>query len=304
MGNSNYKNRILKSKSDVAFDVITHVLLILVLIIIIYPMYFVLVASFSDPQYVNSGKLLLFPEGFTLMGYQRVFSDARLLISYMNTIIYTLGSTAFGVFCSVLSGYALSRKDLPFRAFLMGVLIITMYFSGGLIPTYLLVSNINLINTRAIIIILGSISVYNIILIKSFFNNTMSETLYEAAQIDGCGNARFFFSIALPLSKAIISVIALYIAVGSWNSYFNPMIYLTDSLKYPLPILLREILITAKPSDTGVVVDDPAAAAKAATMVEVVKYGVIVVTTVPILCVYPFLQKYFVKGVMIGSIKG
>ena len=181
------------------------------------------------------------------MGYERVFSDERLLTSYMNTILYTLGGTGLGVFCSVLSGYALSRKDLPFRGVIMAMLIVTMYFSGGLIPTYLLVGNLHLLNTRAIIILLGSISVYNIILIRSFFTTMMPESLYEAAQLDGCGNTRFFFAIALPLSKAIVAVIALYIAVNSWNSYFNPMIYLTDVNKYPLPILLREILITAKP---------------------------------------------------------
>ncbi|MFQ7747157.1 MAG: carbohydrate ABC transporter permease [Eubacteriales bacterium] len=298
------KNKIQQNKKDIAFDIATHLLLFLVLIVIVYPLYFVLVASFSDPQYVNSGKMLFFPQGFTTMGYERVFSDERLLTSYMNTILYTLGGTGLGVFCSVLSGYALSRKDLPFRGVIMAMLIVTMYFSGGLIPTYLLVGNLHLLNTRAIIILLGSISVYNIILIRSFFTTMMPESLYEAAQLDGCGNTRFFFAIAHPLSKAIVAVIALYIAVNSWNSYFNPMIYLTDVNKYPLPILLREILITAKPSDTNAIVDDPAAAAKAATLVEVVKYGIIVVTTLPILCVYPFLQKYFVKGVMIGSIKG
>ncbi len=296
--------RIHETTSDRIFDVVIHVILIFFLIIVLYPLYFVLVASFSDPSYVNSGSVLLYPKGFTLMGYRRVFNDERLLISYANTLCYTFLGTALGLMCSLLCGYALAQKKLPFRNAIMGVLVFTMYFNGGLIPTYLLVSSLHLVNTRAVVILLGSISVYNIILIRSYYMSTVPAELYDAAEIDGCGCTRMFVSIALPLSKSIAAVIALYLAVGYWNSYFTPMIYLSDAQKMPLANLLREILITVKPASSDVYVNDPGAAAIAATMVEVVKYGVIIVSTVPILCMYPFLQKYFVKGVMIGALKG
>ena len=192
---------------------------------------------------------------------------------------------------------------LPGRNILMALLVFTMYFSGGLIPTYLVIKGLHLTNTRILLIIMGSVSVYNIILIRSFFANTLPRELQDAAFIDGCGNAGYFFRIALPLSKAIIAVIALYVAVAHWNSYFNAMIYVTDRAKQPLQLYLREILLMSQTTDSLTEMD-PQAAAQLNRMVEVIKYGVIVVSTVPIICVYPFLQKYFVKGIMIGSIKG
>ena len=293
-------NRIHETTSDRIFNFVIHFILIVVLIIIIYPLYFVLVASFSDPSYVNSGALLLFPKGFTLMGYKRVFSDSRLLMCYGNTILYTVCGTALGLVCSLLCGYALAQKKLPFRNIIMGVLVFTMYFNGGLIPTYLLVSSLHLVNTRAVVIILGSISVYNIILIRSYYMSTVPAELYDAAQIDGCGCARMFVSIALPLSKAIAAVIALYLAVGYWNSYFTPMIYLSDAKKAPLAILLREILI----SGTSNLDTDTSGYDNFSAYSEAVKYATIIASTIPVLCIYPFLQRFFVKGVMLGAIKG
>jgi len=292
-----------QSIDDKIFTIVTYWLLIAFLILVAYPMYFVLVASFSDPVYINSGDILLYPKGFTTLGYSKVFSDDRIWTGYFNTIIYTVCGTILGVFCSLLAGYALSRKDLPGRNIIMGFMVFTMYFGGGTIPFYLLVKSMHLLNTRLILIIIGSISVYNIILIRTFFVNTLPIELQESAFIDGCGNTLFFFKIALPLSKAITAVIALYLAVGYWNSYFNAMIFITDAKKYPLQIFLREILLTAN-TDTSIVTTDPTAAQALAKMAEIIKYGVIVVTTVPIICIYPFIQKYFVKGVMIGSVKG
>lgn len=297
------KKRIRDTTSDRVFNIVIHAILIIFLILVIYPVYFVLIASVSDPTYVNSGDFLLYPKGFTLLGYQRVFQDDRIWIGYGNTLVYTILGTALGVLANILAGYALSRSDLPGHNIVMALFVFTMYFGGGMIPFYMIVSNMNMVNTRALMVILGSVSVYNIIIVRSFFVSTIPLELQEAAFIDGCTNQRFFVSIVMPLSKAIIAVIALYTAVGYWNSYFNALIFLTDTSKFPLQLYLREILLTAKTADASNITD-PAAARKLETMVEVVKYGVIVVSTLPILCVYPFIQKYFVKGVMIGAIKG
>ena len=298
-------SKVNETRFDRVFNVVVYVLLALMLIVVIYPLYFVLLASVSDPQYVNSGTPLLYPRGFTLMGYSRVFADNRIWIGYANTLLYAGAGTLLAVAVQVMAGYALSRSDLPGRNIFMALFVFTMYFGGGLIPFYLVVKSLNLVNSRLLMIMLGCSSVYNIIIIRSFFVSTLPKELQEAAFIDGCTNQRYFFSIVLPLSKAIIAVIALYALVAQWNSYFNAMIFLTDRSKYPLQLYLREILLTAKTyADTSMVGGDPEAAAKMEQMVEVIKYGVIVVSTLPVIAVYPFLQKYFVQGVMIGAVKG
>ncbi|HML45683.1 MAG TPA: carbohydrate ABC transporter permease [Clostridia bacterium] len=296
-------NRIRNGRGDTLFDVVLHILLAFAVIVTFYPLYFVLIASVSDPMYVNSGAFLLYPKGFTAIGYKRVFADVRIWTGYANTLLYAACGTALGVAATVMAGYSLSRSDLPGRGLIMKLLVFTMYFGGGLIPFYMLVDGLGLVNSRLLMVILGSVSVYNIIIVRSFFVSSIPGELHDAACVDGCSNQRFFFSIVLPLSKPILAVIALYLAVGYWNAYFNPMIFLTDVKKFPLQLYLREILLTAKTNESAVGLDAEAAL-KLETMVEVVKYGVIVVSTLPILCVYPFLQKYFVKGVMIGSIKG
>ncbi len=288
---------------DRIFYVVTRVLLAVFLVIVLYPIYFVVIASFSDSAYVNSGEFLFYPKGFTLLGYSQIFKTTRIWISYMNTLIYVVFGTMLGLAASVLAGYSLSQKKLLGRNVITGLLVFTMYFGGGLIPTYLVIKGIHLTNTRLLLVIMGSISVYNIILIRSFFAGTLPQELQDAAFIDGCGNGQYFFRIALPLSKAILSVIGLYIAVAHWNSYFNALIYVTDRAKQPLQLYLREVLLMAQ-STSDLMESDPQAAALLNRMVEVIKYGIIVVSTVPIICVYPFLQKYFVKGVMIGSVKG
>lgn len=297
------KNRVKMGASDTIFTVVTRLVLVLFLLIVAYPVYFVIIASLTDPTYVNSGRFLLYPKGFTTLGYTQVFRNARIWQSYLNTIFYTLAGTFFGLVVSILAGYSLSIPNLPGKNIFMGLLVFTMYFSGGLIPTYLVIKGLHLTNTRLLLVVLGTVSAYNIILIRSFFLNSLPQELQDAAFIDGCGHARYFFRIALPLSKAILAVIALYVAVAQWNSYFNAMIYVTDRNKQPLQLYLREILLMAQ-TTADLTEIDPQAAALLNRMVEVIKYGVIVVSSVPIICVYPFLQKYFVKGVMIGSIKG
>lgn len=297
--------KIHETKVDRIFNVVVYVLIALLLLMFIYPLWFVLMASFSDPQYVNAGALLIYPRGFTTMGYKMVFSDDRIWTGYLNTIFYAGVGTVLATMVQVMAGYALSRKDLPGRSIFMLLFVFTMYFSGGLIPFYLVVKALNLVNTRFLMIVTGLASVYNIIIVRSFFASSMPVELYEAASIDGCTNQRYFFSIVLPLSKAIIAVIALYCLVAQWNSYFNAMIFLSDRSKYPLQLFLREILLAAQTySDPSAVQGDAVAAAQMEIMGEVIKYGVIVVSTLPVIIIYPFLQKYFVQGVMIGSIKG
>lgn len=291
---------------DKVFMTVLYVVLALVLIVVIYPLLFVVFASMSDPQYVNSGALLLYPKGFNLLGYQQVFRDQRILIGYGNTIYYTVFGTMLAVAVNMMGGYALSRDDLPGRGIVMALFVFTMYFGGGMIPFYLIVRNLHLTNTRTILVLLGGTSVYNMIIVRSFFISTIPRELQEAAEIDGCGTGRFFFSIVMPLSKAITAVIVLYCAVGQWNAYFNALIFISDRDKFPLQIFLREILLTAKTYESADVLstlsgDD---LARMQRMSEVTKYGVIVVSTLPIIALYPFLQKYFVKGVMIGSLKG
>ena len=292
------------SRDDLIYEIITKMFLVVVMIVIIYPVYFVLVASFSDPIYVNSGEMLFWPKGFTLLGYQRVFKDSRIWIGYRNTIMYTVLGTILGVAATMLAAYSLSRKDLPGRKIIMFLFIFTMYFSGGMIPYYLVVKGLGLVNSRTLMILSGAVSVYNIIIARSFLEANIPEELKDAANIDGCGNARFFAQIVVPLSKAVIAVIALYLAVSYWNSYFNAMIFLTDTDKYPLQLYLRQILLTVSESASMDSSLDPQALIQLQQMGQVIKYGVIVVATFPIICVYPFIQKYFLKGVMIGSVKG
>ena len=300
-----HSKKIHETRVDRVFNGVVYFLIILLLIIFIYPLWFVLMASVSDPAYVNSGTPLLWPMGFTTMGYNRVFADNRIWIGYANTILYAGLGMVVSTMVQVMAGYSLSRRDLPGRSIFMGLFVFTMYFGGGLIPFYLVVKQLNLVNSRILMIILGCSSVYNIIIARSFFTSSLPVELYEAASIDGCTNQRYFFSIVLPLSKAIIAVIALYALVAQWNSYFNAMIFLTDRNKYPLQLYLREILLAAKTyEDVSRVGGDVEAAAQMEKMGEVIQYGVIVVSTLPVIVVYPFLQKYFVQGVMIGSLKG
>ena len=293
-----------KVTQDIVFNAIVVLILLLIIVIMAYPIYFVLVASFSDPTYVNNGEMLLYPKGFTLLGYEKVFEESRVWIGYGNTLLYTVLGTALGVFFTMMAGFSLSRRELPFRNVIMGYFVFTMYFSGGLIPYYMVIKSMNLTNTRFLMVIISSIAVYNIIITRSFMLSNVAEELRDAARIDGCGDGRFFFQIVMPLSKAIAAVLVLYLAVTYWNSYFNPMIFLTDRSKYPLALYLREILLTVSTNAQASVTSDASAAAMLQKMSQVIKYGIIVVSTLPIICVYPFLQKYFVKGVMIGSVKG
>ena len=295
--------RIRDSFGDRIYNAVCISIVLFLVFLVAYPLWFVFVASFSDPTYVNTGTLLLYPRGFQIEGYKMVFENARVWTAYGNTILYTVLGTALGTCIVLLAGYAFSRKDLVGGSFIMKLFVFTMYFSGGTIPAYLVIDKLGLVNTRALMIILGSVSVYNIIIVRSFMVSNVSEELFDAAKIDGCGNGRFFFQIVVPLSKAVIAIMVLYIAVSHWNTYFQGMMYLSDQKLQPLQVYLREILVVG----TSMVLEedlDPEIQAKYETMIATMRYAMIVVSTLPILCVYPFIQKYFVKGVMIGSVKG
>ncbi|MBE5770284.1 MAG: carbohydrate ABC transporter permease [Clostridia bacterium] len=286
---------------DRLVNTIFYIILLVIIVVCAYPIWYTIVASVSDATYVNSGAFILLPKGVHFEAYQYAFAQKDLWNGYVNTILYTVAGTIFGLALCLPCGYALSRKDLPFRGIIMGLFVFTMYFSGGMIPTYLVINKLNLVNTRLILIILGSVSVYNMILIRTFFSSSIPDEMREAAFIDGCSNTRFFVQFALPLSKAIIAVIALYIAVAHWNNYYNALVYTTDRHIQPLQLYLRRLLLVSIDNEST---DNPEEQMKFIQLVQVVRYAVIVMSTLPIMCLYPFLQKYFVQGVMIGSLKG
>ena len=300
-------HKIRDSVTDRIFNVFLTIICAGALLIAFYPLYFVLMASMSDPQYVNSGRFLLYPAGFTLEGYQQVLADERVWIGYVNSIIYALGGILYGLVTAVPLGYALSRKELPRRKFLTGLFIFTMYFQGGMVPLYLTVKELGLIDTRLIIIILGSFAMYNVIIVRSYFASSLPEELREASLIDGCGDLRYFVKIALPLAKPIIAVVTLYILIAKWNEFTNAMIYLNKRKLYPLQLYLRELLLTFSSmagSATGAMAADAKTLERYHKLSQIIRYGFIVIASLPLLIAYPFVQKYFVQGVMIGSLKG
>ena len=291
-----------QSAFDIGFDVVSTLLLIIALLIVLYPLYFVLIASISDANSISLGKVILLPKNIDFVGYRRILQDNRIMNGYVNSILYTVASTVIGTMTTILAGYSFSRTDLVGRKALMMVYVFTMYFSGGLIPTYMVVKDVGLLGSPWAVILMGAISVYNIIIARSFFSSSIPVDLYEAAQLDGCSNGRFFISIVVPLSKSIIAVIALYYAVAQWNGYFNALIYLSKQNQYPLQMVLREILLSSQSVQADVT--DVDAIQEMQRIAATIKYGVIVVASLPMLMLYPFIQKYFVKGVMIGSVKG
>lgn len=289
-------------KGDRLFDIVNYLLLGIMSLIILYPLYFAVIASISDPTLVNSGQVFLYPRNITFEGYRLIFERDEIWRSYANTIQYTVLGTALGVIITMMIAYCLSRQDFEGRNFLMTFLMITMYFGGGLIPTYLLMSNLGLVNTRLILILLGSVSVFNIIMARTFLQSSLSPDLFEAAVLDGCSDIKYFIKIVLPLSKAVIAVLVLYYGVAHWNDYFNGLIYTTDEELQPLQLVLRSILVTNQLMAQDMTNIENALEAQ--RIVEIMKYGLIIVSSIPVLAVYPFVQKHFNQGVMIGSVKG
>ncbi|GMK47361.1 carbohydrate ABC transporter permease [Paenibacillus glycanilyticus] len=286
--------------SDKVLEILLYIWAAIVLIIVLYPLYFIIIASFSDPSAVGNGKVWLFPKGFTLDGYKELLNHSNIWIGYRNTIVYTVVGTLIGLIVNVSAGYALSRKDLVGRKFLSLFFIFTMFFNGGLVPTFLTIRDFHLYDTFLVMVLPFSVAVFDIIVARTFFRTGIPTELWEAAQIDGCGNLRFYAQMVLPLSKPIIAVLALWFAVGQWNSYFNALIYLQDKNLYPLQLILRDILVT---NQMQTALGTGEAAQIALRLANLLRYSVIIVATVPIMCIYPFVQKHFNKGVMIGAVK-
>ena len=292
--------KIRQSREDRAFTAVIAVVVGLIMLLTIYPLYIVVISSFSAPMEVISGHVWLLPQGFSAEGYRRVFQNSDIFMSYKNTIIYTVLGTAVSLFFTLSAAYPLSRKKLYGRTGLMLLFTFTMFFKGGMIPTYLTVKGLGLYNNIWVMVLMGSLSIYNMIVARTFLQNTIPNEIYEATEMDGANDIQVFFQIVLPLSMPILAVLSLFYAVGIWNNYFTGLIYLKSRSLYPLQLVLREILVT----DTSDMTDTLEANMNKLLVQESVKYCVIVVSSVPMLVLYPFLQRFFAKGVMIGAIKG
>ncbi|MBM7585952.1 putative aldouronate transport system permease protein [Bacillus pakistanensis] len=290
------------TKSDKVFSFFNYFLLVIVALLVIYPLVFVLSASVSNPAQVLRGDMWLIPKGFNLDAYIKVFNNEDVINGFINTIKYTTFGTAINVVLTIMAAYPLSRKDFYGRNLIMGVFVFTIFFSGGLIPTYLLIKDLQMLDTFWVMVIPNAVAVWNIIIMRTFFQTTIPDELRESAMIDGCGNIRILLKIVLPLSMPVIAVMVLFYAVGHWNSYFQALIYLQDREKFPLQLILREILIQSQTDDMIQATSE--SFAKQQLAVEGLKYAVLIISTIPMLILYPFLQRFFVKGFMIGSIKG
>lgn len=291
-----------QARSDKAFDVVNAFLMLLVLLVILYPLWFVLIASVSDPSSVIGGSVLLLPKGFSWEAYRMVFRDSMIMTGYRNTLLYTLLGTSINVAMTILAAYPLSRKDWVGRGFFMAFVMFTIFFNGGIIPTYLVMSNLGVINTIWAVVLPGAVSVYNTIVMRTFFIHSIPMELQEAAQADGCSNTRLLLQIILPLSKPILAVITLFYGVAHWNAFFNALIYLTESDRYPLQLVLRSILIQNTASQD--MLGEVETIGNRVMLAETIKYALIIVSTLPMMILYPFMQRFFEKGVMVGALKG
>lgn len=296
------KRGIGRSRSDLIFDIINYTFFTAAMLIVLYPLYFIVIASISDPYKVAGGQTLLLPSGINFEGYKRVFTNSTILIGYRNSLLYAVLGTFINLLLTLPPGYALSRKGLAFKPSIMIYLMIPMYFGGGLIPNYILVKNLGMLNSIWSLMLPGAVSIWSIIVARSFFQSNIPEELYEAAVIDGCSHWKFFLSVVLPLSTALIAVLILQFGLGHWNSWFNALIYISNKNLYPLQLVLRNILIVNDP--VLEMIKDQEEIQRRQRLAETLKYASIIVSSVPVLIIYPFLQKYFAKGVLIGSIKG
>lgn len=296
------KKSIKTSKQDTLFYAVTYAVILLILIILLWPLIFIVSSSLSSKEAVMAGRVFLLPVNFSLEGYKAVFQTNEVLIGFRNTVLYTLFGTMLNVALTLIAAYPLSRKDLPYRRMWSFIFTFTMIFSGGMIPTYMVVNKLGLMNSPLAMILPTAMSVYNLMIARTFMENSIPSELLEAARVDGCDDIAYFWKILLPLSKPVIAVITLYYAVAHWNSYFNAFLYITDAKLNPLQIVLRNILL-ANQIDTAMTTDFDTMTSKQG-LADVLKYSLIVVSTLPVMIMYPFVQKYFTKGVMIGAVKG
>ena len=293
------KHRVRESRGDRVYYAIVYFVLLLLALLVVYPLYFVVIASFSSADAVLAGKVYLFPVDIDFTGYIRCFERTDIWIGYGNTIWYTLAYTILSVVFTVTAAWALSRKTLPFRKFFMIFFTITMFFGGGLIPFYKVVSDLGMLDSPLSIILPGTVSAWNLFMAKTFFQTGVPDSIIEAAELDGANRLRLFVSVILPLSMPIVAVLALYYAVGQWNSYFNAMIFLQDANLFPLQLVLKEIL-TASESTTG---GSGETILEQFRLANQLKYVTVIISSLPVFCIYPFVQKFFAQGVMVGSLK-
>ena len=295
------------TRADKIFLVFVYFFLAIALLIVLYPLIYIVSASISNPHLVNSGEMWLLPKGVTFEGYRTLLGNSSIWRGYLNTIYYTVLGTSINLLVTLPCAYALSRDDFYGRRAFTNFMLVTMFLSGGLIPSYLLIRSLGMLNTVWALVIPGAVSVYNVVVTRTFFQTTIPREMEEAAIVDGCSDFRLFMQIVLPLSTPIIAVMALFYGVGHWNSFFSALIYLSDKSMYPLQMILREILILQDMSSNTVsnVTSEMASMLYSKQqLAEVIKYGVMIVSSLPVIIVYPFLQKYLVKGMMVGSIKG
>jgi len=292
--------RVKKSRGEIYFQWIVWFIVLITLVAVLYPLYFILIASVSDPLEVSAGRVVLFPRGFNLTAYKTILNNPSIWIGLKNTFLYTVVGTSMSVTVTFMGAYALSRKKMPGRNAIMFFIIFTMFFNGGLIPTYMQVKNLNLLDTFWIMVLMNLVSVFHLIVTRSFLQSTIDEQLYDACYIDGGSDFTAFFKIACPLSKPILAVLVLVNAVGHWNSYFYALIFLRDRARYPLSLFMREILMQNMSAAEEIMGTD----LTRIYFQESLKYSLIIVSIVPMLILYLFLQKYFKKGIMIGAIKG
>ena len=298
----NRRNKVKLCKEDKIMYAVVETLMVLLVLIVLYPLIYVLSSSFSSGAAVSAGKVILWPVDFSTTGYRIVFSYGLIWKAYGNTIIYTVVETAINLVLTTMAAYPLSRRNFQGKKYYMVLFMVTMFFSGGMIPNYILMTKLHLVNTRWAIILSGGISIYNMIVMRTFFQNSIPSELLEAAKIDGISDIGYLLQIVIPLSKAVFAVITLYYAVAHWNSYFNAMLYLRDRDLYPLQMVLRDILNASKVDLSEIT--DPELLKQMRGASDTMKYALIVVSCVPVLVAYPFVQRFFEKGVMIGSVKG
>lgn len=298
-------SRLVRNREDRILDSIVYVISAVILLIVAYPLVYVVSASFSEPRSITMGEVVLYPIGFSLEGYQKIFEYRPIWTGYRNTLFYTAAGTSINLVLTLTCAYALSRKDLLGRNVFTIMFTFTLFFSGGLLPTYLVVRELGLLNTVWALLLPNAVSMWNVIIARTYFQSSIPNELKEAAFIDGCSNLKLFLRIVLPLSKPIIAVLTLFYAVGHWNAFFSALIYLSDSNLYPLQLILRNVLIMDQMVDLmGLDAEAMQEVVRRMELKEAMKFGIIIVSSLPVLILYPFLQKYFVKGVMIGAIKG
>ncbi|MFD0716842.1 carbohydrate ABC transporter permease [Paenibacillus sp. GCM10027626] len=295
------------STGDRIFSAVNYFLLMFIFVIVLYPMIYIIAVSVSDPILVARGEIRLFPQGFNLDAYRNVFKNSDIWIGYRNTFFYTICGTAVNLFVTITCAFALARKKLAGKGWIMGFFVITMFFSGGIIPSYILIKNLGMLDTRWVMILPGAISIYHMIVTRTFFQSTIPEEMYEAAKIDGASDIGILCRIALPLSLPIIAVMGLFYGVSHWNQFFGALIYLNDRDLFPLQLVLRNILLMNQQLQMDVSMmtsEEFDYVAKQAYMAESMKYALIFIASFPMLVAYPFVQRFFVQGVMIGSLKG